>query len=394
MRQKMRLNGRYYDGQTAESHTVQLVLDNDGFIHAHPPLIQPVSLKEITLSNRVGNIARTLTFPSGGVFETNDHETLDHWLGQQQIDQGFVHKLESSMKYVMAAVAFMALFVAWTVFYGIPWFSTVAADALPVEASIYIGSGAMESMDDRFFSESELDDERQRVLTKQFTQLLPDPENNDVIKYKLLFRKGGFIGANAFALPDGTVVVTDELVELSEHDEELLSVLLHEIGHVEHRHSLRQVISHSGLAILTVLITGDVNSAGSLILALPNVLMSSSYSRDHEWEADGYALAQMQKLGIPPSRFADFMEKLEVYEPEFEDEWEDEDQDFIENEEVTDEPTNVVINSDPDDPVDQADLECETAPEEDDIDLGWFNYISSHPPSEDRIARFRSAGSK
>ncbi len=357
----MGLRGLYYDGQTAESHDLQLELDEQGIISAHPSLIKPVAIKDVILSRRIGKVARTLTFPSGGVFETTDHETLDSWLDEHQMSHGLVHKLESSTRYVMAALIFILVFIAWTYFYGIPWFSKVAANALPAEASIYIGHGAMETMDERFFLESDLDMELQRSLSKKFTQLLPNNENDSEIKYKLLFRKGGYFGANAFALPDGTVVITDELISLATHDEEILSILLHEIGHVEHRHSLRRVISHSGLAVLTVLITGDVSSAGELILALPNILMDSSYSRDHEWEADGYALEKMQINGIPTSRFADIMERLES-EAKFE---------------------YGSVNED----ASIADEECENG---DAFDYDWVDYMSSHPVSKDRIARFRA----
>jgi Zn-dependent protease with chaperone function len=38
-------------------------------------------------------------------------------------------------------------------------------------------------------------------------------------RYRLELRDGGRIGANAFALPDGTVIVTDQLVRLAEVDE-------------------------------------------------------------------------------------------------------------------------------------------------------------------------------
>ncbi len=53
------------------------------------------------------------------------------------------------------------------------------------------------------------------------------------------FRASPIIGANAFALPGGIVIVTDQLMQLAEHDDEILAVLAHEIGHVKHRHVLR-----------------------------------------------------------------------------------------------------------------------------------------------------------
>jgi Zn-dependent protease with chaperone function len=358
----MGLKGFFYDGQTAGKRDIELKMDDQGIISANTPLIQPVSIKEISFSRRIGNIPRTLTFPSGGLFETNDHETLEKWLTEHQIKHGLAHKLESSTQYAMSALIFAILFIAWSYFYGIPWFSKLAANALPVESSIYIGHGAMEVMDERFFSESELDAEQRRSLTEQFAQLLPNTKNKTKMEYKLLFRGGGFIGANAFALPDGTVVITDELIKLAKHDEEILSILLHEIGHVEHRHGLRRVISHSGLAVLTVLITGDVSSAGELILALPNILMDSAYSRDYEWEADGYALEIMKKNGIPTSRFADIMERLESSQQESDEKLGANDKSIAKDESTS----------------------------EDGFDHGWLDYMSSHPASEDRIERFKT----
>ena len=362
----MGLKGFFYDGQTAGKRDVELEMDGQGIISADTPLIQPVSIKEITFSRRIGNIPRTLTFPSSGVFETTDHKTLEKWLSEHQISHELAHKLESSTQYALGALIFMMLFIVWSYFYGIPWFSKLAANALPVEASVYIGHGAMETMDERFFSESKLDAEQRRSLTEQFVRLLPNAEITAKIKYKLLFRGGGFIGANAFALPDGTVVITDELIKLAKHDEEILSILLHEIGHVEHQHSLRRVISHSGLAVLTVLITGDISSAGELVLALPNILMDSAYSRDHEWEADGYALEAMKKNGIPTSRFADIMERLEFYQLESEANTGTNDKSIAKDEKTS-----------------EYEYEYE-------FDNSWLDYMSGHPASKDRIERFRT----
>ncbi|PHS69748.1 MAG: metalloprotease [Methylophaga sp.] len=381
----MSIHGQYYDGQTAVSHAIQIELDNQGMLHAYPDVMPPMAITTVKISSRIGNIPRTLTFPSGAVFETDDHDTLDRWLTHHQLKKGVLHKLESSMQYVMGAVIFMALFVAWTAFYGIPMLSSVAANALPAQLSIAIGDGVLETMDERFFSATALDEQLQQKLTAQFMQLLPDPENKGDIKYTLEFRKGGLIGANAFALPNGTVVLTDELVALADHHEEIYSVLLHEVGHVEHRHSLRQVISHSGLAILTVLITGDINSAGALVLAMPNILMSSAYSRDIEWEADTYALEHMAAKGIPFSRFADFMEKLEanVFGDEAEQSKDCSDIMF-------DKPSNEDGNSTVDQDLDGVQPACDSADKDEDvIDIGFFDYISSHPPTEERIARFR-----
>ena len=67
---------------------------------------------------------------------------------------------------------------------------------------------------------------------------------------RLELRAGGAIGPNAFALPSGIIMVTDELVRIAEHPEEFESVLAHEAGHMVHRHSLRMLLQGSASTLL------------------------------------------------------------------------------------------------------------------------------------------------
>ena len=124
----------------------------------------------------------------------------------------------------------------------------------------------------------------------------------------MLFRRGGVIGANALALPDGTLIITDQLIDLSEHDEEALAVLAHELGHVQHRHGLRQVIQGS---ILTVVVSWYLGDVGGWAASLPTLLLQARYSREHEHEADAYAVALLRENGISPRRLASMLTKLE-----------------------------------------------------------------------------------
>jgi Zn-dependent protease with chaperone function len=125
----------------------------------------------------------------------------------------------------------------------------------------------------------------------------------------LEFRRG--LGPNAFALPDGTVVVTDELVELAENDNEILSVLAHEIGHVHHRHSLRMALESSTVVLLVSTYFGDVTQLTTLSAALPGVYAQAHYSREHESEADAFALEYLLKARIPKKHFADILRSLQ-----------------------------------------------------------------------------------
>ena len=96
-------------------------------------------------------------------------------------------------------------------------------------------------------------------------------------------------------------MLTDELVELANDDEMVLGVLAHEIGHVEHQHSLRQLYRAAGVTALIMLIGGDIGSGTEDILVQGSALLSLSYSRSAEAEADRHSVELMHKAGHDPA---------------------------------------------------------------------------------------------
>jgi Zn-dependent protease with chaperone function len=130
--------------------------------------------------------------------------------------------------------------------------------------------------------------------------------------YTLEFRSSKDIGANAFALPGGTIIVTDQLVTLAGNDEEILAVLAHELGHVSERHPLRQLLQSSVAGLAMTWYLGDIST---LLAAAPTLLLQSSYSRDFERRADRYAADMLRHNGIAPARLADMLGKLESSHP-------------------------------------------------------------------------------
>jgi Zn-dependent protease with chaperone function len=122
----------------------------------------------------------------------------------------------------------------------------------------------------------------------------------------LLFRSG--LGANAFALPGGTIVMTDDLVQAAAKrglsDDALLGVLAHELGHVMHRHTTRMVVEQGVLNVGLGLAMGDLSTVVSMGSSL---LTGLAYRRGHETEADCFALVLMQKARMPVEPMADLL---------------------------------------------------------------------------------------
>ncbi|WP_163464248.1 M48 family metalloprotease, partial [Escherichia coli] len=92
--------------------------------------------------------------------------------------------------------------------------------------------------------------------------------------------------ANALTLTDGTIIITDELVNLIEDENELVSVLLHEMGHHYHHHIMNSLVSSSSLKFVSMWILRKSSGIEDILLNSGNQLMTLSYSRDMELEAD------------------------------------------------------------------------------------------------------------
>jgi predicted Zn-dependent protease len=101
---------------------------------------------------------------------------------------------------------------------------------------------------------------------------------------------------NAFALPGGRVYLFDGLLAKADNPDEIAGVLAHELGHVTHRDSVREMIHNGGTSFLIGLLFGDVTGSGAVIFASRS-LVTASYSREAEQNADDFAMEVMGRLG-------------------------------------------------------------------------------------------------
>lgn len=114
---------------------------------------------------------------------------------------------------------------------------------------------------------------------------------------------------NAFALPGGHIMILSGLLESSQTPDELAGVIAHELGHVAERHSMRKLVTESGMYILLGAVLGDF-SGSTVIIAGSRAVLSAGYSRDAERAADDYAIAVMQQSGGDPAGLATILERI------------------------------------------------------------------------------------
>ncbi len=305
----MVIHGRFYTGNDSGSRPARLAFAAGQLQLETGSDNRELCTSEITLSPRVGNTSRYLYLPDDGVFETAENDLVD--VLARQIQQGLVarvvHRLENNLGLILVAALVTVLTTSLVFTHGIPALSALAARAIPSELAGQMSQETLQQLDDFLLSPSKLSTERQQRLQAHFAPLLASEPD---YQFQVLFRAGTRMGANAFALPDGTIVFTDELVELAEHPDELSAVLAHEMGHVVANHGLRGVVQSSLVGWMIVLMTGDLSAASDMVVLAPAVLMSLSYSRGMEREADRYALELMLAERLDPMHFSNLMRRL------------------------------------------------------------------------------------
>jgi Zn-dependent protease with chaperone function len=115
--------------------------------------------------------------------------------------------------------------------------------------------------------------------------------------------------ANAIALPGGHIYVYGGLVGAAQTPDELAGIIAHEFGHVAHRDGTRKIVQDAGLALLSGLFLGDV-IGGSAVVVAAKTILRTSYSREIEAAADGYAVGLMSKIGGDQRALATMLSRI------------------------------------------------------------------------------------
>lgn len=119
---------------------------------------------------------------------------------------------------------------------------------------------------------------------------------------------------NAFALPNGHLIVYSGLVLNSDNQEELTGVICHEIAHIELNHVMKKLVKEIGLSMLISMTTG--NGGNEIIKKATKVLSSSAFDRSLEKAADIKAVDYMSNAKVNSEPFANFLYKLSDKENE------------------------------------------------------------------------------
>ena len=286
---------------------VWIVTHDDGRINERH------QLKRIDLEPQLGRLEARITFPDGWLFITNDTTVFDR-LGSDRFSH-FRHKIQAFSPRLIGVFAgcILGIIAIWK--YLIPVLATVAVWMTPPAAVHAIETASLRSIDLTIANPSRLTPEDTQKYIAVFETLTDHIPQQQKFTFNMVFRDIPGVGPNAFALPGGTMVLTDALIDEFGQDLDLIAgVIGHEIGHVVDQHGLNLLYRSLSLYIVASLFAGDIGPILDEIMLEGQTVLTLVFSKRYETDADQFALDLLVKSGMDPTGLRRFFEALEKYD--------------------------------------------------------------------------------
>ena len=300
----MKLAGTYFDGQSSRRHPVAVEVVDRELVLSGGAIERRYRVANLEVGECLDQGPMSLQMDDGSSCEVADGLALESMIERAGRRRPLTVVLQ---RHAVWAVASLVLLVALAISgyrWGLPWTAEKLAPQIPAAAVDKLGKLVLRSLDRQLLRPSTLSQERQAavrasVATLATTQALPE--------HQLLFRASTQLGANAFALPGGTVVVLDRLAAQAS-DEQVLAVIAHELGHLAHHHPMRRLIQDAVVSTAVAAYVGDLSTAVASATALA---LNASYSRVFELQADRYAAERLIAAGKDPLALVSLLEKID-----------------------------------------------------------------------------------
>ena len=201
------------------------------------------------------------------------------------------------------AISIFALIV-WGYIFVVPYIAEKSAALIPDSFDDYLGKTFMFD----YMTQHAVDSSKTVVLNDFAGQL----ELNNTKQLHFTVVNSDMV--NAFALPDGNVVVFSGILEKMENYDELAGLIGHEVSHINGRHSVKMLCRNlAGYLFISAILT-DVNGIMAIISENAHNLQNLSYSRQFESEADEQGTLLMMQNKINPLGMVQLFSRLQEEE--------------------------------------------------------------------------------
>lgn len=302
------LHATYFDGISARARPVTLQLDGAVLQIAGEGIHRTLPIADVQWPERTRHGMRVAHLKGGGSVQCADASAWDNWCRNHGLRDSLVVTAQQSWRWVLGSVVALLVIAVAVQQWGLPVIARAVVAVMPMSVDAALGEASLALIDEHLMRPSKLPASEQARLRAALAQAAGAAPAGTVPAWQLVFRQSR-IGPNALALPGGTLVMTDEMVELVGRDEKVITaVLAHELGHVRHRHGMRMLVQATALSGLAAVVLGDFST---VLAGVPVLLGQASYSREAEREADAEAVRILKAAAISPEVMVTLFDKLE-----------------------------------------------------------------------------------
>jgi len=304
----------YFDGHSARMHVVDLST-GDGAIHLRGEAMRSYPASTVRLAEPFEHAPSLLYFDDGSHAEVPDPSMRPLLAAALGYRKPWVVRWQEHTVAAVVALVLLVLLIASGWHWGIPAAAERLSQNVPAAADGALGRNALALLQrNGMLQPTRLSEDRVAELGDILRRVQPAAPR---IPLRLRVHAAPQLGRNALAFPDGTIVLTDEMVRQvmgKENDFDsdaaaaLAGVLAHEVGHIEGRHSVRAITRSSLTAALSATLFGDFSAVAA---GLPALLSNMEYSRDMELSADDYAARTLRARGISVEPLAALFDELD-----------------------------------------------------------------------------------
>lgn len=283
---------KFFDGQSAQSQKVILRIESKNLLilsETSGEQLDSWPIKDLRLDPRIPTVSVLMCkYEPDARIELIDHQILESLKKHNSL----LHKKTLSRR-KLGILVVLFIFILIAVFFGVQFFSAQLAHRIPFSIEQKL---AKKLEIEKEFGLCPLSPVQSTVLDKLVSSVYPAlPQDSEFsIKVQVYREKV----ANAFTLPGGNILFTEELLNQADSPEEIVGVLAHELGHVEHRHILQSIIRST---LLVTFVNFISYGPAGMILIDPGTaaqLLLLKYSRGMEEEADQSSLLRLHHQHI------------------------------------------------------------------------------------------------
>lgn len=308
------INANYFDGRDTRLHRVELTAGDGALRVLGGAISKRYALADITLAEPFAHAPAVLYFADGARCEVSGADAARALADALGYRKSHVERWQERSYAALLALVLLIATGGAIVTWGLPAAAEKIAAVIPPSLDQRLGQSARRALEAQLMAPTRLSEQRVAQVEQVVHAIVPAVTRQPI---RLLVRSAPQLGANALALPDGTIIITDAMVLqiLGKADSfdgaplaQLAGVLAHEIGHIEQRHSVRVMARSSLAAAASAALFGDFSAVAA---GVPAIVMNMHYSREMESAADDYAIGLLKEKGVSPAALADLLDALE-----------------------------------------------------------------------------------